>query len=50
MTGIEIENEIACLEAEWAGRVKGFWYGFAAGAFGVMLALAVTWMIYGGNQ
>ena len=27
---------------------RGFWYGFAAGAFGVMLALAVTWLLYGG--
>jgi hypothetical protein len=32
------------------GRLYGFWYGFAAGAFGVVLSLAVTWLIYGGAR
>jgi hypothetical protein len=40
--------------AEWAAEqimserhnLRGFWSGFAAGAFGVMLALGITWMIY----
>jgi hypothetical protein len=49
MTDFEIK-----MCAEWAAEqianerysLRGFWYGFAAGAFGVMLALAITWMIY----
>jgi hypothetical protein len=28
------------------GRLCGFWYGFAAGAFGVGVSLAVTWLIF----
>jgi hypothetical protein len=28
------------------GRLYGFWYGFAAGAFGVVLSLAVTLVIF----
>jgi hypothetical protein len=28
------------------GLLCGFWYGFAAGAFGVMLALGITYLIY----
>jgi hypothetical protein len=28
------------------GYQNGFWYGFAAGAVGMTLALVITWMIY----
>jgi hypothetical protein len=28
------------------GSLRGFWYGFAAGAGGLGLSLVITWMMY----
>jgi hypothetical protein len=33
-------------EAELKNQAAGFLHGFAAGAFGVLLALAVTWVVF----